>query len=177
MKAVYAVVVENGVKVRRPIILEDRRCEFCGRSYAPQRQSSRFCSGKCVAKADYARNSEKYKENSRKWHREYPEKSREYRLQQYWANPEHWRAKTREWNRLNPERKRAMDKAYKDRVRHDRKRAKLIEENGLVCSRCGKTGTSFGIVAHHVTNAPTDHSRQELLCRACHCKLHSPHIS
>ncbi len=55
---------------------------------------------------------------------------------------------------------------------HGGERAKLIQRNGLICSKCGKEGSSYNIVAHHVTFNPKDHSHQELLCRSCHCRIH-----
>ena len=61
---------------------------------------------------------------------------------------------------------------YKDKTRHGGKREELIEENGLKCSECGKEGNRFQIVAHHETFNKFDHSKQVLLCRACHCRFH-----
>ena len=59
-----------------------------------------------------------------------------------------------------------------DKKAHGGKREELIQTYGLKCSRCGKEGSSYEIVAHHITFNPSEHEHQELLCRACHCKLH-----
>lgn len=68
--------------------------------------------------------------------------------------------------------KRECNIRHKDKKRHGGIRMKLIEQFGLICSRCGKEGTEFDIVTHHSTWDNTDHSEQELLCRACHCREH-----
>ena len=68
--------------------------------------------------------------------------------------------------------KRKADSKYKDKIRHGGKREELVKRDGLICIKCGKVGNSFQIVAHHVTGNNQDHSKQELLCRACHCRLH-----
>lgn len=68
--------------------------------------------------------------------------------------------------------KQSSNISYKDRRRHGGKRTELIKENGLICSECGKKGNRFQIVTHHSTFNNQDHSAQELLCRACHCRIH-----
>jgi hypothetical protein len=68
--------------------------------------------------------------------------------------------------------KKRADAKYKDKTRHGGKRQELIRKEGLTCSKCGKIGNSFQIIAHHITLNPEDHSKQELLCRSCHCRLH-----
>lgn len=68
--------------------------------------------------------------------------------------------------------KRKADAKHKDKVRHGGKRCELVEKNGLICSTCGKVGNAFEIITHHITGDSQDHSQQELLCRACHCRLH-----
>lgn len=68
--------------------------------------------------------------------------------------------------------KKKADAKYKDKNRHGGMRSELIKEEGLKCSCCGKIGNSFQIITHHVNLDPQDHSEQELLCRACHCRLH-----
>lgn len=74
----------------------------------------------------------------------------------------------RQYKKDNP----SEDKKYKDKIRHGGKREELIKENGFKCVKCGKEGNSYQIVAHHITFNNQDHSEQELLCRACHCRLH-----
>lgn len=66
----------------------------------------------------------------------------------------------------------ASDRRYKDKIRHGDKRQKLIKKNGLVCSKCGKSGNQFDIVAHHSAFDKYDHKNQVLLCRHCHAKEH-----
>jgi len=61
---------------------------------------------------------------------------------------------------------------YKDKTRHAGKREELIHKTGLTCTKCGKVGSSYQIVAHHITGNNQEHEHQELLCRACHCRLH-----
>ena len=65
---------------------------------------------------------------------------------------------------------------YKDKVRHGGKRSDLIKK-GYICSKCGKIGSSYSIVAHHTTGHKYDHDNQELLCRSCHGKEHSKRIA
>lgn len=78
----------------------------------------------------------------------------------------------RQYQVNNPEVKKKADKKYKDKVLHGNKRTELIQKTGLVCVKCGKIGSSFQIVAHHITGNNQEHDHQELLCRACHCRLH-----
>jgi hypothetical protein len=68
--------------------------------------------------------------------------------------------------------RRARDRRYKDKIRHGKKRTKLIKENGLICEKCGKKGNEFQIVAHHESFDKFDHENQVLLCRSCHSKEH-----
>lgn len=68
--------------------------------------------------------------------------------------------------------KRYANLRYKDKVRHAHKRRELVDENGYVCSECGRSGSSFEIVAHHSTFDSDSHEHQELLCRACHARVH-----
>jgi DNA-binding protein Fis len=62
--------------------------------------------------------------------------------------------------------------SYKDTNRHGGKRKELIEENGLVCSVCGKIGTRKQIHTHHITMDKTEHDYQELRCLSCHSRIH-----
>jgi len=64
------------------------------------------------------------------------------------------------------------NRSSKDKTRHGKQREKLISENGRVCSKCGKIGNRFEIVAHHTTFDNKDHKKQKLLCRSCHAKEH-----
>jgi len=59
--------------------------------------------------------------------------------------------------------KRERDRQYKLQVRHGG-----WELRGA-CSNCGKIGTTYEIVMHHVKNS---HEGQILLCRSCHMKVH-----
>ena len=160
------------MKVIVEVDVPNRRCEFCGEEFSPKRQSSRYCTRKCGKRAEYKRNAEKYNAKSQQWYKDNVERAKARRKAKYWSAPEFYRAATRSWNKLHPEHKRATDNSYKDKVRHGNKRAELIARSGLVCSRCGKVGTRFSIVAHHVTHDNQDHSEQVLLCRACHAREH-----
>jgi AraC-like DNA-binding protein len=62
---------------------------------------------------------------------------------------------------------------YKDKIRHGGKRSSLLTNVGVKCSQCGCEGTTFDIVAHHLTGNNQDHEHQVLLCRSCHMKLHT----
>ena len=66
----------------------------------------------------------------------------------------------------------ASDRRYKDKMRHGDKRQNLIKKNGLICSKCGKAGNEFEIIAHHSDFDKYDHENQVLLCRSCHAKEH-----
>ncbi len=68
--------------------------------------------------------------------------------------------------------KQKINKRHKEKMRHGGIKQKLIQENGLVCSRCGIEGGSSDIVGHHVNGNPKDHDHQELVCRSCHVKKH-----
>lgn len=65
------------------------------------------------------------------------------------------------------------DRKYKDVVRHGGKREILLDGQKVYqCSKCGKTGNGFQIVAHHITFDKNNHDEQEILCRACHARIH-----
>ena len=66
----------------------------------------------------------------------------------------------------------AENRRYKDKLRHGGKRQELIKRDGLICSKCGKSGNEFEIVAHHSEFDKYDHENQVLLCRSCHAKEH-----
>lgn len=71
---------------------------------------------------------------------------------------------------------RCRDNSHKDRKRHGGKRKDLLKELGCICSRCGKGGNSYQIVAHHTTGNKEEHNDQVLLCRSCHAKSHQRDI-
>lgn len=168
MKIVYGVVDGK----RKPIALLKRNCDLCGVEYQPLRQTSSFCSAKCMKKNDSIVNADKACERSKRWYRANLEKAKATRKAYYWSDPERFKAKTKKWRLENLEKAKATSNTVKDNLRHGGKRSELIKENGLVCSSCGKSGGSFDIVAHHTTFKKTDHENQELLCRSCHAKIH-----
>lgn len=168
MRVIYGVVDGK----RKIVILETRKCEVCGNEFEPKKQESKYCSKKCGKKADYKRNAEYYRNNSSEWYKNNLEKAKENRKNRYWSNPEYWRGKTREYVRLHKETVKKRDNEIKDKIRHGGKRRELIQQNGLTCSLCGKTGEDSRIDVHHVTFDKHDHSRQILLCASCHTKVH-----
>ncbi len=172
MRIIYAVVVENGIKKRTPLILEDRKCRECGKVFSPYRQTSTLCSLVCQRKAENKKNASKYRERAKKWYQENIEKARKRRKQYYWSNPELCREKTRQYWKERREEKRQKDLQYKDETRHRGVKATLIKENGLICSECGVEVDGFYIDAHHVSGNKTDHGNQGLLCKSCHAKTH-----
>ena len=69
--------------------------------------------------------------------------------------------------------KRERDARYKDKVRHGGKRGKIIDACGLQCAVCGKEGSQYEIVTHHIMH-DKDHRKQAMLCRSCHAREHYP---
>ncbi len=124
------------------VVLKNRICKICGNEFEPKRSNSLYCSKKCGRKA-YHKN--RLVEDNRD---------------------------SREYNKTHKEQIKNKRKLYKDKIRHDGEREKLINEYGFVCSRCGKKKDSFDIVAHHTSFDNTKHENQILLCRSCHRKVH-----
>ena len=172
MRVITALVIQNGVRKRVPLILEDRKCLECGNVFSPLKQMSVYCSPRCGKKADTKKNAQKNNERAAKWYRDNSEKAKEKRKQYYWSNPELWREKTRQYWDLRRDGKRQKDTQYKDETRHGGLREELIKENGCVCSKCGVEVDGFYIDAHHVSGNKTDHGNQILLCKSCHAKTH-----
>jgi len=163
MKVIYAAVEEDGKNVRKYVILEEKKCEICGNFYQPKNQKSCYCSKKCSKRADYNKNTERYKKNSAEWYRENKEYAEKLRKERYWKNPKYYREQTRKWNAENIKHKKLNDRIYKDRTRHGG-RTDELRSDGNICSECGKEGDSYEIVLHHVTGNPNDHEDQKLLC-------------
>ena len=147
-------------------------CSICSKQFDPKTYSSQYCSLDCSKKAYYQRNAEENRLRAKKWYQDNIEKARERRKKQYWENPEKYRKLARQWSANNPIKKKKSNVVYKDKLRHGGKKKELIKATGLVCSTCGKVGNSFEIIAHHKTFNNKEHEQQELLCRACHCRLH-----
>lgn len=175
MKIIYGVVVQDGKIIRKPIILNDRKCDECDKKFTPKRQDSKYCSRQCSKLAEGKRNAERYKANSKRYYREHLETIKKCRKEYYWSDPERWREKAKQYRINHKEEKSVKDSIYKDKIRHGGKRAELLEQNGCVCSKCGKETNSFNITAHHKTFNSSEHEHQELLCRSCHFKIH--HLS
>lgn len=155
-----------------------RKCEECGNEFEARRRDAKYCSRSCGKHAEQKRNIEKYRVRRREYYAQNRESIRERCKAKYRENLELSRAKNREYAQKHRAEKRQRDRIYKDRTRHGGKRKELLEENGLVCSVCGgKFERLFDIISHHVTFDNQNHAHQILLCRACHCKLHKPHLS
>jgi hypothetical protein len=147
-------------------------CEICSKEFQSWNKSQTCCSKNCKGTRDYRANGEKRRERVKEWYRNNIDKVREKRKLAYQKDPEKWKAKAKEYRLLHPENKKEYDGQYRDKVRHGGIKQQLVDKHGLVCQKCGKQSTSFDIVAHHITGDNQDHSQQELLCRACHCRLH-----
>jgi DNA-binding NtrC family response regulator len=173
MKAIYGVVDEGGKLVRRTIILEDRVCSICGKTFSPAKQTSKFCSLSCSKKNDYITHKEQRKKNVAEWRERNIEKVTKRRKEIYWSNPEKYRQQTKEYISKHKTQKRATDNSYKDKIRHGDLRKVLIEQYGMFCQMCKKECCSIDLAAHHVSGDPTDHKNQTLLCRSCHAKVHN----
>ena len=163
---------ECGCKLIKPGELQIRKCGFCGKEFQPKRRGSRLCSRDCSKKEDYAKHKDRVKNKSHEWYKNNLARATEKRKEKYWSNPEKFREQTREYYKQHKEEKRKADEVYKDKVRHGGLKEELVKKNGLVCSKCGKEGDSFQIVAHHQTFVKTEHDKQELLCRSCHARIH-----
>jgi predicted nucleic acid-binding Zn ribbon protein len=172
MKIIFGSVIENGKRIRKYLVLEPKTCIVCGELFEPKRQDSKYCSDKCSRVAEYENNKENYKKKSLEYYNNNKEKRSESRKKYYWSDPERFRLATKEYNKLHKEEKNKKDNEYKDKTRHDSKKKLLIDEFGCKCSMCGKEGSTFEIVAHHVTFDKNDHESQVLLCRSCHMRVH-----
>lgn len=172
-KIVYAAVIENGIEIRKPVILEDRLCVVCGEKFTPSRQQSDTCSRKCSKKKERDAHKERYQAKAKEWYANNTERAKERRKKYYHENADYFKEKTKEWNRNNRERKLQNDREYKDRTRHGGFKQKLIEKHGCICSGCGAVLPSNQLSAHHVTFDKTQHDDQVLLCKPCHAKIHS----
>lgn len=172
MKAIYGVVVENGKRVRRTIILEPRKCLLCGIEFQPSKQSSKYCSSKCSKKHDYQLNAEKYNELSRIKYRNNLEEAREKRRKYYWSDPERFRNAVKKYRDEHKEKYKEYHDRVKDQKRHGGKRNELLNVNGPKCDMCGVVKKPKDIVAHHITGNNQEHEQQQLLCRKCHKRLH-----
>lgn len=172
MRAIYGVVQENGKRVRRLIVLEDRKCLVCGKIFSPLTQNSIVCSRICGKKNDYKKHKTKRTQKVNEWREKNIEYVQKHRKQLYWSNPEKYRKAAKDYADANRPYKRSEDQLYKDKTRHGDLRKELIDVYGLVCQGCGVSGDSLGIVAHHISGDPTDHKNQTLLCRSCHAKIH-----
>lgn len=172
MKIVWGTVVENGCKVRRHIILEDKNCEFCGNKFTPQKTISRYCSRDCGKQAERNRNANKNALRTKEWYRNNKGIAKERRREYYLANRERLIEYSKDYRNNHLGIKKVNDGLYKDKIRHGSLKELLIEKHGMICQWCGKQSDSFDLTAHHVSGDPTDHKNQTLLCRSCHAKVH-----
>ena len=174
MKIVYGVAWVNGKKVRRPVLIDNKKCEECGNEFEPKRQDSRYCSDKCAKSAEYKRNAVKARERALKWYKNNIDKVRVKRKAIYWADPEKAKVKAKEWRDTNAARAKANRTTYKDEIRHGGKRAEIIIKQKGLCFMCNKD-TSLGnknAHLHHYNFDSTDHEHQVLVCNSCHAKIH-----
>jgi len=172
MKGIFARIVTDGKVTRKIVIVEDRKCEFCGNQFTPKTLKSLYCSRECCKKAENKRNADAYKERSKKYYRDHIEKVKEKRKTRYHSNPELYKQQSAEWYRNNKKRALAWHQENKDKKRHGGIKKKLIKENGKVCSKCGKITDGKDLHAHHVTFNSKDHEKQILVCNSCHGKIH-----
>ena len=171
-KAIEGTFWVNGKKIRKPVYLQERRCEECGEWFDPPKMISRYCSRKCGKAAEAKRNAEKYKAASKERYRANKDKISQKRKEYYWSNPELFRAKSRNYRRDNPVKARKTDKEQKDKARFDG----LREDAFKGVNSCIQCGSRENLVVHHQDHNPkhNDAANFSVLCRSCHLKLHDP---
>ena len=170
MREIQGIVIENGVKIKRKMVIEDRECSICGTLYEPYTQDATCCSKKCYRAAEYKRKREDILKQRKASYLKNKDKVLERSKKYYLQHRKETKVRTRKYYLAN--RQTFLDNvaAYADKVRHGGKRKELIALHGYVCYLCNKT--SKIIAAHHVTLDKTDHENQILLCSSCHSKLH-----
>lgn len=172
MKAIWAVVIEDGVRKRKLLLLENRNCEICGEEFEPNKQDSKYCSRKCGKKAYNDRTKKQNNERAKRYRENNLEKVKEKRKAYYWSDPERFRQQTRDYFASRRKQKRKQDSQYKDDIRHGGKRKELLEECDNICGECGNKFPEHMLDAHHSTFDKSDHDNQEILCKSCHTRLH-----
>ena len=153
------------------------RCSICDKAYESRNRKSSTCSRECSKKLDYLKHSDDYKKRSAEWYSNNFERAVKNRKKYYWENPDYFRKKAREYYRENHGFIRRKDSSYKDKKRHGGNREKLLIQYDYKCQNCGidtREGWRNSIVHHETFNAK-DHSKQTLLSRSCHLKLHWKH--
>lgn len=172
-----------------------RKCLFCEGGYEVKQRHQQYCSGICRKRANQSRHRERDRVRAKEWYKrnrekvrtvrkayylahqkdfKVPDEQRKKMCEYYYKNREKYLERCRKYRESNKARIAKKDKEYKDKVRHGGIRANLLEKQGYRCSQCGKETDSFSLVLHH--SIEDSHTSQVLLCRACHCKLHKPHV-
>jgi len=172
MKTIYGAVKENGKVKRRIIVLGERKCNICKDMFTPKKQASKYCSKKCSKKADYEKHKNEIREKQKKYYLENVESIKKNHKKYYIENRDKAIEYSKQWRLNNRDKAKHTTDTYHDKIRHGGLKSELVETLGLKCSNCRKEGNTFEIIAHHITGDNTEHEHQDLLCRACHMKLH-----
>lgn len=170
MNIIFAEIVENGKKIRKPLILDDRKCAQCGAVFQPKRQGSLFCSKKCRQKYDYQKHKARYSEYNKQRYLENLEYRKIKRKEYYAKNRTQALEYSRRWRDKNKKEYLAKNSNYHDRVRFGGLRDGILSGNEQ-CSICGSMNK---LVVHHVDHNK-DHNATEnliVLCRKCHINEH-----
>jgi predicted nucleic acid-binding Zn ribbon protein len=171
MRVVQGIVIENGIKVKKKMVLEDKICVVCGNAYEPYTQDARCCSKKCYRKDEYERKKEIILQQRKEYRAENLEREIERSRDYYQNHKEQCNVNMRNYYRRNRARCLEVVSRNLDEKRHGGKRQELIDWNGAKCFTCGKVDKR--IAAHHVSLDKTDHENQILLCNSCHSRLHN----
>jgi len=147
---------------RRIIVLTERICIVCGKSFMPVQNKQICCSSECVYKNHYLLNATKKKEQSKKWRQENPERARE--------NDRRKRERDRE-------KYRQIEAKSHDKLRFGGNRQFTLETDDFKCALCGATEN---LAVHHRdksgnTNNPNNEITNLItLCSSCHTLVHNP---
>jgi hypothetical protein len=171
-KAIEGTFWINGVKVRKPVFLQNRKCEECGSEFEPKRMDSKYCSRKCGKKAESKRHIEWVKAYHKERYRANKDIMSAQRKARYWKDPERWRQKTKEYRKNNPEKVHKTDMEQHNLRRFSGLRDKVLEMTEC-CSMCG---SKENLVVHHQDKSKDNNVVLNLsvLCRGCHLTIHNP---
>lgn len=172
MRTIQGIVIEDGVKVKRWMVLEDRLCEVCGAKYEPYNQDSACCSKKCYQKRQRGKNPEARAEYRKKYYERNKKKILKHNKKYHAKHREKIKAYHRDLYNANRDERLKLQSEYADTQRHGGMRKVLLEKHGHTCYMCGKENVK-NIAAHHKTLDKTDHEYQVLVCLSCHAKIHA----
>jgi len=171
-KAILGTFYVDGKKIRRPVFLEERKCDECNKWFEPKRINSKYCSRECGQISERKRNYERILKNAKKWYQANKEKAKKRRREYYWKDPEKWLGKSREYRENNSEHVHKINQECKDVARFGGLRKKVFEATGY-CEMCNSIAN---LLVHHKDGDNTNNEMSNLvvLCRSCHLKTHDP---